>query len=273
VGVAQDESVTRASAGVFYTLHRCLAPYCNAYFLREVNGREAHSIVTEVSFSGLADETIADIAEAPSGDVIVRGTFLAPTLAGGGRRFAVTEAYRGLPGIQPLASDLFWEAPERRPPIVCIAAPCNNIIADALNTDQSKPFTSLWLEHALAPMVDAVWIEHQILQNGALISGHFRDGDRRPGGRDLVMEVSQVYLRLSVERPLCVVLPHRVCLDHLRATYTRDVNRCLAFDTCADNSQCQYWFPPKCADGYVRKEWQIAGAPCTEYVCDPAFAH
>jgi len=267
LGIAPSEAITPANDGAFYALYLCRAPYCDGYFVKEVNQHQAQSIVTQISFAGLDAETIGDIAGAPHGDVLIRGRFVTPRLVGSESRFVITEAYRALPGIAPVASDTLWSTPERRPPIVCFAAPCNNILATPLNSEQTRPFTRLSLQHALPPMVDAAWIEHLILRNEALVSGQFREEDR-----ELVMEVSEVYLKLPVERPLCEVLPHRVCPSPLRATFTRDANRCLAFDTCADDSQVVPGYPPKCEEAYVRRSWQIADSPGTEYVCDPAFA-
>jgi len=272
-GIAQSEAVTPAGGGAFYELFRCRAPYCNGYFVKEVNNHQANSIVTQVIFSGFDEETIADIKDAPHGDIIVRGRFVLPMMVGVERRFVVTEAYRGLPGVEPVDGDIFFGAPARRPPIVCFAAPCNNIIAKPLNSEQSKPFTRLYLDRALKPFVDGAWVEHQILRHDALVSGHFREGDMLPGGRELVMEVGQVYLKLPVEQPMCMVLPHPICADHLRATFNRDVNRCLEFDTCADMSECLFLLPPKCDAGYVRKSWPTEASPCWHYACDPAFAH
>jgi len=188
MGIAQSEAVT--PSGAFYSLHRCVAPYCNGYFVKEVNDHAAVSYVARLAFSRLDEQAVGDILGAPNGDVIVRGMFVPSARVGGERHFVITEAYRGLPGVDPVGSDAYFSALERQPPIACFAAPCNNIIARALNSEQSRPITRMSLEHALRPMVDGAWIEHLILRGDALVNGHLREGDKLPGGVERVMEVS-----------------------------------------------------------------------------------
>jgi len=273
LGVASSEAVTPSGGGAFYTLNRCVMPFCAGYWVKEVNANATISYKADLYFSGFDEEAIRDVREAPNGEILVRGKFLTYNRYTGAHRFVVTEAYRGLPGVYPIESDIYFSAPDRRPPIVCFAAPCNNIIAKPLNESVSKAFTRMDLHRALKPMVDAAWVENMIREHDALVTGHLRDGDQLPGGHELVMDVSQVYLKLPVQPALCLMLPHTFCGDRYRATYTRDENRCLNFDVCADYNECLFYLPPKCEPGYVRKSWAIESSPCTRFVCDPEFAH
>jgi len=270
VGVAQTE--INIDRGAWYTLHRCMAPYCWGYYLKEVNGPTMISHVAAVDFTRLDDSVIDDVLSAPQGDAIVRGAFVVPGPREGVPKFIVTAAYRGMPGIAPMEGDDTYRTVDRNPPIVCFVAPCNNVLAQLVNGKAERPFTRMDLHGALAPLADGAWVDNMIREHGALVKGHFREGDQLPGGREVVLDVSQVYLKLPVERPMCMMIPHPVCAEGLRATFTRDENRCLAFDTCADMGSLLFFRPPACEDGYVRQGWATEAFPGFHYACDPAFA-
>jgi hypothetical protein len=250
----------------------CRIAPCGGYTLARLNTRGTVSTVRGLDFSsaGFDAGTIHAIEDAPAGELVLYGAIgYAPSGLPTGT-FVVVSAYRGMPGIRPPPDDAFYVVHDRKPPIECLVAPCDNEIADLVETDRSRAFTTVSVARASAPYVDQSWLADRVLHHGAVVAGHFRDGAKEPGGYEQVLDAGQVFVELPDRGGPCL-LPHQLCAEPSRPTYTRDVDRCLVFQGCIARGPCLPGLPPRCAEGYALSHWPAAGPSCVDYVCDPAF--
>lgn len=246
---------------------------CTGHYLSAVNGGHPAGLVASLDFtqSGLDERAIADVEDAPHAELILYGTLLNPTEAGSPRPFIVKAAYRGMPGVAASADEAFYRVEQRSPPVLCFAAPCNNLFAAKLETTDREEITTVNVERAGSqPLVDKAWIANRVALQGALVAGHLRDGAVYPAGTERVLDAGQVYLRLpDVSRCL---LQFHVCPACHHAVYTRNANRCAVFAGCVTTQDTCLPAPkPECAPGYVMASWPADNATCYASACDPAF--
>lgn len=270
----QDEASNRALAPHYYTATQdgrwCQTAPCRGWVVQEVNSTEPAQLVGSLSFAGagLDDGATGAVLEAPRGDLVLWGS---PSLdANGAPAFNVRGAYRGLPGVDAAKDEAYFVVRPRDPRIECLVAPCNNLIAQRLETDEEVDFTSLALDRPERLRVDTTWLEDRILHHGAVVAGHFRDGQVFPGGPERVLDVGQAFVRLPDRGGPCFLLRH-VCREGYRAEYVRSADRCLMFQGCVQTRACIPALPAPCADGYTMVRWASAAPACYSTVCDPAF--
>jgi hypothetical protein len=134
---SEDEISARNSAYVELRrdVRRCAAPRCGGYFITELNHEREERYVSALDFSqsGYDDATIADVNEAPPGELIIYGRLGPEEKQFGTRPLRVLEAFRGLPGEEPERGDLYYAVTAREPPQICITAPCNNLTTGSIS--------------------------------------------------------------------------------------------------------------------------------------------
>ncbi len=272
-----EEGAISQRTPAFVTLtrdtRRCASPMCGGYWAQDVNRTTAAVYVSGLDWS----ETVLDdraqglVADAPT-EVVILGRLGAVERRFNTRPLLVQDAWRGLPGVAPRATDRFYSVQANNPPITCITAPCNNLGARLVNTGRTfASFTALDVRTALVPFGDASWTVAQIEQHGALVAAHFEDGARLPGGRERLLVTSQVYVHLSYVPDACPLVRAAPCAAGQVYVSRRSEDRCLFPDGCAPAGQACLAFAPVCAEGYELASWNAAPTGCPSFACDPLF--
>jgi hypothetical protein len=276
-GSTSTEDDLSASSRSYVTLTRdtrkCAAPMCGGYWVKDVNRKTGPTYVSDLDFSssGLEDADVEKVREAPAEELVLRGKLGPKESAHGTRPFIVSEAYRGLPGVTPVAGEIFYQAQDRKPAISCFTAPCPNEVATKLNSTAKTYFSGYAVKRAAAAFVNQEWLIERIEHHGAVVAASIVDGQVFAGGPEQVLDASQVYLPIADSRGPCPVFKLAACAEGQVWTYTRSVDGCVLPDKCVADGQCTEAEPPQCADGYQLSSWRVDGAQCTDYACDPTF--
>jgi len=250
---------------------KCSWPMCGGYYAKDVNKNTAEKYVHGLDFtgSGFDQATQDNVKGAADGELVLKAK-LGRKLQGY-HSLVVQEAYRGLPGVSPSRSDVYFKATLRSPQITCVTAPCNNIRAEKLATS-SKPFiTGLDVELAAMPFVQQDWLAAEVLAGNAIVAGQILDGQRFPGGKEKILVATQVFLKLPVQEASCPVFRLRACPEGQTWTYRRDERRCVLPVACQESMMCAA-FVPSCENGYGLRTWTGANG-CTAFACDPEFSY
>ena len=274
---ASDTSDLSASSRSWVTLtkdtRKCLSPVCGGYWVKDVNRKTAAQYVSDLDFSisDLDEDAIEQVRSAPPGELVIRGKLGKKETQFNTRKFLVSEAYRGMPGVVPVAGETFYNAKDRSPVISCFAAPCPNEAATKLNSTQKTYFDGYSAERALQPHVDEAWLIEQIEHHDAVVAAVFSDGQPHPGGAEKVLDASQVYVKVPANRRSCPAFKLAACPEGQVWTYTRDENLCQHPDKCVEDGNCPSLQPPHCADGYDIASWRVDSPACRTFSCDPSF--
>jgi hypothetical protein len=267
----QDLSATSRS---YITLRldtrKCQSPMCGGYFIRDANKTTAERYVYGLDFtgSGLSDADIETVKSTPPEELVLRGKLGA--YKGLTRPFVVSEAYVGMPGRTPAEGATFYSAKDRSPAIECFAAPCNNGVALKLNTTAKTSFTSYATANAAAPFVDQAWLTDRVESHGAIVAATIHAGQHFPAGDEMVLDGSQVYVKLPVALGPCGKPFVPTCTGGKVPTFTRGVDRCVAFDQCVKPGACPQNVPA-CEDGYSLQSWKAGPTACSAFACDADF--
>jgi hypothetical protein len=252
-------------------LRRCAKPLCGGYFVRDVNQGAAERYVSRLDFdTSLPAEVIDDVRSAPASELVLRGHLGPEETRFHTRPFVVSEAFRGMPGVTPLADAAFYQVHARKPPIECFVGPCPNEIAQTLNTSMTEEFDSVSVDSASLLWVDKGWLASRVEAHGAVVAGTLRQGAHLPGGFEEVLDASQVYVRLPERKGPCPVSPTQSCADGTVAVQERDADRCIMQVGCVKPGVCPL-FEPLCASGYTLSSWASAPDACPAFACDPSF--
>jgi hypothetical protein len=272
------ESDVSANTITFVTLRqdyrKCMAPMCGGFWVKDVNRNTEEKYVSGLDFSasGLDDELIARVQDAPAEEIIIRGKLGPKEPKFGTRPLMVYEAFRGMPGVKPLPGDIFFQAEDRDPQIQCFTAPCPNEIARRLNTNQAYAFDGYQVTLAARPHVDQDWLVDRVNHHSAIVAALFVKGDQFPGGYAYLLDASQVYLNMADMTGPCPALKLAQCPEPgSEWTYTRDENLCVLPNSCSTNNNCPSLQPPHCEEGYSVAAWRTDSPSCIRFACDPSF--
>jgi hypothetical protein len=183
-------------------LRRCPSPRCGGYWVRPLNlpdTAEEYVAALEFSLSGFTPAEEAAVRGADDGLLVVEGTVSRPQGPYGARVFHVFDAYVGVAGAAEIDAHVgpFYRVIERDPPIYCFVAPCNNVLAIVVNGDEVVEATRVVISAKLERQIDPGWLIHRLFEHGAVVHGLAREGDSLPGGREIVLAVEQVHVRVS----------------------------------------------------------------------------
>lgn len=252
-------------------MRKCLAPLCGGYYVKTANGTKTETYVSgfDFSVSGLSDADQAKVAEAPAGELVIKGHLGKADSKYHVSKLVVVEAYRGMPGMVAGDGETFYQASDRTPAIECFVAPCNNEIGTTLNKKGSFDFTRLSVDRAAFGFVDKAWLAGRVLRHGAIVSANLVDGDKLAGGAEKVLDASQVFIRIPDSIGPCPKGPEVLCAMGLERAYTRNADRCEVFAGCVKPAICPL-FMPACQPGYSLVSWEGTSG-CKQYTCDPTF--
>jgi hypothetical protein len=242
----------------YYVAHRdtCALPACRGWFLHAVNAREPerHVVNLDLTAAKLDARAAKAVEGAPSGELVVRGTFPAadPTT------FLVTEAFRGMPGRRPAPDEAFFAIDARAPGS-----------AARLDTTLTVPIERVSVARAAAAHVDQTWLADRVALHGALVAARTAKGEGA-AERGEVLDASQVFLKLPDRGGPCMLIRH-ACHGTATARFVRDANRCLVFRGCVEPDACGPAPKASCDEGYTIVRWAADDLACVAVACDPSF--
>jgi hypothetical protein len=262
----QDGAELSSSSRTYIALRKdmraCASPMCGGYFVHDVNRTtttETYVSGLDFTASGLSDADQQRVFEAPD-EVVLRGKLGPKESVHNTRPFIVSEAYRGMPGLTPSATDAFFKV--QSVSIECFAAPCPTLSAVQAN------HTAKTLLHALSltglGFVDQTWLSARVTEGGAIVTGAIVHS-----GGTTTLEGSNVYVQLP-ESTVCPAIAVQSCPSGQVRTYTRSADRCLFADQCVTQGVCNF-LVPNCGDGYTAASWKRAPNGCSNVVCDPSW--
>ncbi len=249
----------------YFTLRRALLPVacppagCDMWWVHEVNHPDEHEVFVgklDFSESGLEPSDVALVRDAPTDELLVEGQ-LAP-MGTDGRELRVFAAHRGMPDLARDDAASFF--------LVADSSRGEPEIARLLNHGEQEPFTTFSLAQ-VDHRVQTDWLVHRLRDGGAVARGAIAQA--ADGAHEL--DASQVYLRLPERIGPCPELPLPICPQGTVATFTRTVDRCLAFAGCVQPVICPFLLP-MCAPAYDKIAWRAPPSACEASVCDPAWA-
>ena len=275
LGTTEDSAELSASSRTYVTLRRdsrkCLAPMCGGYFVGDVNRvNPSEKYVNSLDFSksGLSADDIAVVLEAPESELVLRGK-LGPTEARfNTRSFLVYEAYRGMPGIEAKDSTFYTVGDSE---VRCVRPPCYSLTAKKLNSATTRDATGVSVDRASKPLVDQNWLSIAVMRTEAIVAAKFVEVPANLGGKEVLVDASQVFLRVPQEQS-CPVVKLAACPDDTERTWYRDDRRCLLPASCLEKSpDCPRASSVACSPGYTRIKWATEPDACTQTVCDPSW--
>lgn len=252
---------------------KCVAPLCGGFWVKDLNKSSPERYVSGLDFkpSGLDDELVSRVLDAPVGEIILRGVLGPKEHTYGTRPLRVFEAYLGMPGVEPIEGDIFFKSQDRDPPVQCFTAPCPNEVAHRLNTSIGYLFDSYHVELAAKPHVDQDWLIDRVDNHGAIVAALFMQGTLFQGGYETVLDASQVYLNVADMTGPCPAFKLAACPEGEVWTYTRDENLCQIPNACVPDGNCPSLQPPRCEEGYTASGWRVDSPYCMKLACDPTF--
>lgn len=253
---------------------RCPSPQCGGYYVKDLNRpTSAEQYVSALDFKSAPQLTATEQAEVTSagdGELILWGKLGPASATTGLRTFLVYDAWRGMPGVTALAADTFFSVDSKAALVRCAMAPCKSETAKKLNTTSTQVFSSYDLLSALPAFGDTAWLQSEVMNRGALVAATVRNGAPMGGGYDLVLDASQVFLRVAGSRRTCATTPNPTCGSGRVYAWDRDMARCRVPLGCVP-SRSNCGAAPTCAPGYTRSSWTTAQG-CTAWACDPTFS-
>lgn len=270
VGAAELSTRSRTYVQLRRDTRRCVSPMCGGYYVHDVNRatfREEYVSGLDFSASGLSDEAQADVYSAADGEVVLWGKLGEEEPTYHTRPFLVSAAWRGMPGVTPATGELFYKVASMN--VQCLVAPCPVLKATKLHSTQATLGTGLDTSRASLEGVDDAWLAGRVLSKGALVAGRFRPGNTPGLNRELVLDVSQVFVKLPDVTQSCPRPAVAQCPAGTVFTWQRNANRCLLPAGCQAAGVCAA-VVTSCANGYLPVSWAGANA-CTQTACDPEF--
>ena len=253
---------------------RCPAPQCGGYYVKDLNRpTSAEQYVSALDFKNAPQLSAAEhleVGAAGDGELLLWGKLGPLSASTGLRTFLVYDAWRGMPGVTALSSDTFFAVDSKAAVVRCAMAPCKSETAKKLNTTSTQVFSSYDLLSALPAFGDGAWLQSEVMNRGALVAATVRNGAPMTGGYDVVLDASQVFLRVAGSARTCPATPNPSCSAGRVYAWDRDVARCRVPLGCVPSrSHCSA--APTCAPGYTRTAWTTAQG-CTAHACDPTFS-
>lgn len=253
-------------------LRRCMAPLCGGYWVKDVNrkqGREVYVRALDFRKAGLGEADVAKALRAADGELVLYGRPGEREWHWGTLSFIVQSAWRGLPGVVPVDGEAYLRTEPLN--VQCIRAPCPTALVHRLNGDAELEVHDVRVERALKGWVDAKWVARLLEGHGAVATGQLGWGADTPWGSELVLDVSQVFVRLPYLDFPCPLMPAiRDCPTGMTFIWQRTADRCLMPAGCVVPGPC-LTYQPVCAAGYTLDSWPATVNACPAFACDPTF--
>ncbi|MCU0699614.1 MAG: hypothetical protein MUC96_24155 [Myxococcaceae bacterium] len=263
------ELSTRSNSYIVFRrdYRRCISPMCGGYWVRDVNRktlREEYVSGFDFTPSGLTEETQAKVTDAREGEVVLRGRLGPLETRFNTRTFLVAEAFRGMPGVTVASTDTFYTV-EGAPEIRCITAPCPDLRAKRIHSSATTPFHDVDVARAAKVNVDRAWMKDRVTGHGAVVAARFVTR-----GREQVLDVGQVFMRLPEPFQSCPRVSIQQCAAGYTLSWVRDTNRCLMPAGCVPTVTCPQ-IRPYCEADYAAMSWNAGTRACARFACDPQW--
>jgi hypothetical protein len=269
----EDGSELSTTARTYVTFTRdfrkCMAPMCGGYFVSDVNRvNPSRTYVSDLDFSasGLDEATIAKALEGDA--TILRGKLGKAEAQFHTRKFVVSDAWRGMPGVTAAATDSIYKVEASN--IFCIRAPCASLKATRLNASGLNLFDGTDVAPAALSFVDQKWLTNRVTDHQALVAGKAVNGTLVSGTYERILSASQVFVKLPEAPGPCPLAKMPPCATGKVRSFVRNEDRCELPSACVTPMVCTQ-FIPACPAGYTMQYWKGASA-CWDFACDPAFS-
>ena len=250
---------------------KCVSPMCGGYFVTDLNrvNATAHYVSGfDFSAAGLDDATVTKALEGGSA-TILRGKLGAEDSRFHTRPFLISDAWRGMPGVNVAAGDAFYFVASVN--IQCIKAPCPSMRATKLNAGGATLFHKTDVSGAALPRVDQSWLTSRLELDDAIAAAQFTQGALVSGTREKVLSASQVFVKLPEAPGPCPAFRLMACPNGQVRTFVRNANRCELPGACVTPGVCAL-FLPACAEDYTLQSWSGGQHACPTFACDPTFS-
>jgi len=244
---------------------KCASPMCGGWFVRDVGRDAPEKYVSAIDYgpARLDDEETAQLSGAADGELLLLARLGPREWRHHTRTLLASAAWRGMPGRPVADGDAFYAVSR----VFCIRAPCTPLLARELNGDAGARFSGVDVAGAAIPYADTTWMTSSVVEDGALVAGHFEPGAGDTPD-DRILAASQVFVRVA-DLPACPATT-QTCTEGRRMTYTRDADRCLVATGCVLPGICPL-YRPYCPAGYTLEWWPSGSAACAAWACDPTF--
>lgn len=263
-----------AGSAQLFTVRRderkCSAPACGGFWASATTTDASPVYVADLDLSkaGLDAATEAQVRGAPAEELLFKARV--GTDSKGLRKLLVKDAWRGMPGVVPAATDTLFSVAARSPQHTCVAAPCNNQIATAIANGKTTDLTRVAVQRAAKAFVDQQWLQNRAVAWGALLTAHVAAGQKLAAGTETVLDASQVWIHLPESAGPCAAPRQQACGASQVQAFVRTPDRCVEAVGCVTPGMCPR-MQPSCPDGYVASTWASAPNACTATACDPAW--
>lgn len=273
-GAAELSIYSRTYVTVRRDFRKCSWPMCGGYFVQDVNRvhpNEVYVASLDFSSSKLPQSAIDQALGGDAAELVLHGK-LGPQLKGFPQRsFVVSSAWRGMPGVTPVAGETFFRVVAE--PKNCLVAPCPQHNVVKLNGSAKTGVVGFIVERASQMLVDQKWLVDRLENHGALVAAKVVDGKKQAGGVEKLADASQVYVKLPEAPGPCPQFKLAACPEGQVRNYSRNENRCVMPGACIVPQGACAQLVPNCAEGYTMQSWPSDGPfACTGFACDPTWS-
>ncbi|MBL8950243.1 MAG: hypothetical protein JNK82_05680 [Myxococcaceae bacterium] len=178
----------------------------------------------------------------------------------GAKAFDVYALYQALPRVLPVKPAAAYRPTHEN--IACFTTPCPTWSLAAIDGSPDTAVETIDLTHTWRPGVDEAWLTARMEQGRTVLVG--------VADAPTSLDVRALYLRLP-ERPVCDLYRPGCNTKGEVATWSRDTNRCMVFEGCAEPGPC-IEKPMQCDEGYHEVRFATQPNACEVVRCDPYFA-
>eukprot|EP01132_Coremiostelium_polycephalum_P003194 gene3194-4000_t len=250
---------------------RCKTAPCPSHKLQRVNTQDPEVDIIGFEFPLLSTMNKSHVHDSVDNSVLVEGVFLNSLLYPGYLKFYVVNYHVLLPQgdtTQVAPAGKYFKLSSSG--IYCYKWPCPSILATELNTGIVNVVTGFNEPYSTyVAFFDSNWLysrlftdtgRHQAIIRGPIVPGVENSND---------VVGTQVYVDLPDPLSTCPPVTKLYCLPELGQVnvYTRDSNRCIVSDGCANEGFCTLQIP-ECPNGYRRTGHKANPNGCFKWNCD-----
>lgn len=266
-------SASRSYVTLRKDTRKCMAPLCGGWYVADVNRaslNEQYVSALDFTSGGVSFDARVEAAVLGAGDgeVVLRGKLGAKENTWHTRKFVVSDAWRGLPGVRVAQGDVFNAVAPMN--LQCIVAPCPSVKVSQLNSTKTVLAHGLTFARAAKPFVDLNWLESRVLGHGALVASRLSSGQTYAGGTEKLVDASQVLIHLPETVGPCPMRMVTQCPSGQVHTGVRTADRCVVPTACVLPAMCSK-IMVACEAGYTMSSWAQGVGACPSFACDPTF--
>ncbi|GAM17521.1 hypothetical protein SAMD00019534_006960 [Acytostelium subglobosum LB1] len=247
---------------------RCVKYPCPSFLATSLNNGVVDLPIVDVIFDeSINTSSVYDGLQTGYTNVVVYGVLSTIYMDSNViNRINVEAAYRILPlsaDDQATRSGTYYTLSNSG--IYCITTPCPTIRANQINSEASQIAFNYFDTYNTYTKFDSFWLHNKEFvaeePHKAIVQANIFEG---------TVIVKAVFANIKDHVNPCPPIPKIGCAPGYSIVYTRDANRCLAFDGCVRSGVCTLSIP-LCNEGYSLTSHSSAPNGCPHWYCDAAF--